>query len=184
MIRDPQGSYTASVEDGLSLTLLVPIAGAALLLSDHLRTPYDDLFDRIGLEEGTGPDLLRAIARRESGFRANSVSPPNNNGTRDYGIMQINEVTARALGVDDPTTLSEGNGRVERSIRLAARFIRMLWRELGAQANLYTVVAAYNAGSPAIRDRGIFNTPYVWTVLYHHQLYTFGSLLRQKGGPA
>ena len=185
MIRDPAGGFEAIVgtEGTLNLTLLVGVAGAGILVADHIRTPYDDLFDRIGPEEGAAPDLLRALARQESGFRADVVSAPNRNGTRDYGLMQINETTARALGVD-PQSLVTGAGRVERSIRTAARLLRQLRTELGSKLNTYTLIAAYNAGAPAIRARGIFNMPYTSSVAYHWQLYTLGSLLRTSGGTA
>src|SRR5436309_1517542 len=33
---------------------------------------------------------LTAISGAESGFGANVISPPNTNGTRDYGVFQVN----------------------------------------------------------------------------------------------
>lgn len=41
-----------------------------------------------------GTDLVRAvaIASLESGFKTDAVSKPNRNGTRDYGLWQINSV--------------------------------------------------------------------------------------------
>ena len=183
-VSDPFGYFTASqVEAGeMSIYIVAPIVGvAALVGSSYTSTPYDRDFDLVGHEEEVDPDLLRAIGRQESNFRAGAVSPPNTNGTRDYGLMQINERTAVALGVQPGALIPPAPGHVVRSITLAARLLRAVRRELGERANYWTVIAAYNAGSPAILRRGIFNQPYVSSVAFHHQMYVLGSLIR-KGG--
>ena len=155
--------------------VILTAAAGAVVLADHGHTPFDALFERVGLEQSVDPDLLRAIARRESSFVASAVSPPNANGTRDYGLMQINEATARALGRDAAKLLDP-----EYNVRTAVELLKRLKQELGSQFDSMTWVAAYNAGSPAIKARGIFNVVYVSGVVFHWLAYT---LARQaKGG--
>lgn len=37
------------------------------------------------------PERLEAFARLESGLNPSAVSPPNRDGSRDYGLLQINQ---------------------------------------------------------------------------------------------
>lgn len=179
------GIKASAAEGGnLKLEILVSAVGAGLLVVEHMETPFDLIFTRVGKQEGADPDLLRAIARKESRFNPAAISPPNANGSRDYGIMQMNDITARALGIDPRSLITSASSpnltTVEFAVRSSARLIRRLWSELREKANIYTLIAAYNAGSPAIRQRGIFNTSYVFEVFYHQQLYTLASLLRGR----
>jgi hypothetical protein len=45
---------------------------------------------RLELPAGITVDRLSAIALVESGRRVDAVSPPNRDGSRDFGIMQLN----------------------------------------------------------------------------------------------
>lgn len=57
------------------------------------------------LPPGITADRLRTIATVESGLRADAVSPPNRNGTRDFGLMQINSIHIGKPGF--PVTVEE-----------------------------------------------------------------------------
>lgn len=164
---------------------VIPLVGVAALVGTQYRdTPFDREFDEAEAREQVGGDLLRAIARHESGFNPAAISPPNKNKTRDYGLMQINEVTARRFGFAGRELVAGGTVGVDvavrRSVTIAAQLLKAVRTELGDKGNLYTMVAAYNAGSGAIKKRGIFNTAYVQSVLLHHQMYVLGSLIRSK----
>ena len=100
---------------------------------------------RYGLPEG----LLAAVAQRESGLRADAVSPA---GAR--GLMQLMPGTARELGVDpmDPAQAVDG----------AARYLR---RQLDAFGSLDLALAAYNAGPGDVRRHGGI-PPYAETRAY------------------
>jgi soluble lytic murein transglycosylase-like protein len=141
-------------------------------VKSHITIPFEATFKEAGSTFQVDPNLLAAIARVESNFNAGAVSPANTNGTRDYGIMQINETTARHYGYD-PTALVDNVGD---SLTVAARYLVDLKHELGGAFANNTLVAAYNAGAPAILSRGIFNTDYVAKVTYHWTLYTMGRL--------
>jgi len=88
---------------------------------------------------GLDPFLLSAVARRESGYRQDAVSPKG-----AVGVMQLMPATARALGVDpfDMAANVEGG---------AAYLASLLRRYRGDAA---TALAAYNAGPGAVARYG------------------------------
>jgi soluble lytic murein transglycosylase-like protein len=158
----------------VTLTLTVAAGAAALLVTDHLRTPYDQLFDSAALKHGIPGELPRAIARVESSFRPNARNDKNDPGEgADIGLMQINERTARALK-RDVSLLNDPAYNLE----TACLLLVSLRRELGPKFSLMTWAAAYNAGAPAIRRRGVFNQAYASSVVWHALLYQIASGLR------
>lgn len=159
----------------LVLTLAVTAAAGAALVADYLATPFDSIFEAEEKYSAVPATLLSAIARQESGFRASVVGMPNSNGTRDYGLMGINDATARALKLEVSQLLDPAY-----NVRAGARILNALARELGAQWSPYTWVAAYNAGSPAILKRGVFNVGYASAVTWHWQLYRLAQLLQGR----
>jgi len=54
-------------------------------------------FHKAGQRYGVSPDLLRAIAKKESNLNP-SATNHNGNGTIDIGLMQINSIWADQLG--------------------------------------------------------------------------------------
>lgn len=109
--------------------------------------------DRFNLPE----NLLRAIATAESGLNPSAVFRGNDPGEGDdIGLFQVNERTGARLGYSrDQLLIPELNAEA------AARLLVSLKRELGASYTFDAWIAAYNAGAPAIRKRGIFNSAYV-----------------------
>lgn len=75
------------------------------------------------------PHTIVGIAKRESGLDPAAVSAPNRDGSRDYGLMQINDRNFAWLGLT-------ANGALDpcRSIAAAARLLASLSR--------------YNTGNP------------------------------------
>jgi len=74
-----------------------------------------DLFDKYFGDEA---NIARAIAQAESGMREDAISKPNWNGTRDRGIMQINDCHADKVGGNlDALLDKETNIRVAKQIR-------------------------------------------------------------------
>lgn len=65
----------------------------------------------------TGDDvaIAVAVALAESGGRYAAVSPPNFNGTRDYGLWQINSVHAQ-LFAQYPTWWDASNGKMAKDV--------------------------------------------------------------------
>lgn len=114
---------------------------------------YQDSFQRWGEATGVDPFLLMGIARRESAFNNEAVSPV---GAR--GLMQLMPGTAAhvssQLGIDKPSLNELFDPEV--NIRLGSTYIRdMLARYSG---NRIAATAAYNAG-PGRVDRWLREAP-------------------------
>jgi soluble lytic murein transglycosylase-like protein len=58
---------------------------------------YMPLADAVSARLGLDPNILRAIIARESNWTPEAVGKPNRDGTRDYGLVQLNEKTAATL---------------------------------------------------------------------------------------
>lgn len=69
----------------LSLAMAIFTAGAA-----QAANQYDQCFTEAAQKYSLDPVLLKAIAKTESGFNPRAISQPNNNGSVDIGMMQIN----------------------------------------------------------------------------------------------
>jgi cell wall-associated NlpC family hydrolase len=104
-----------------------------------LSGPYASLFTAAGKKHGVDPALLSAVAKAESGYRANAVSKAG-----AQGLMQLMPSTARGLGVDpkDPAQAIDG----------AARLLSGYLRDYKGKTDL--ALAAYNAGPGAVRKYG------------------------------
>jgi soluble lytic murein transglycosylase-like protein len=97
--------------------------------------PYAELFNSAGQKYGVSPALLSAVAKQESGYKADAVSPA---GAR--GLMQLMPGTAKGLGVTnslDPAQAVDG----------AARMLRDLTKRFGSTE---LALAGYNAGPGAV----------------------------------
>lgn len=85
------------------------------------------------------PALVRAVAERESGFRADVVSKSG-----AIGEMQLMPGTARSLGVDPKD--------VAQNLRGGAAYLSQLMRRY--DGDLVRTLAAYNAGPKAVDKYG------------------------------
>ena len=100
--------------------------------------PYAAEFNRAGTTHGVDPNLLAAVARVESNYQPDAVSPAG-----AQGLMQFMPATANSMDVDpwNPTSAIDG----------AARYLANSHRIHG---NWPDAIAAYNAGDPAVTRRG------------------------------
>lgn len=89
---------------------------------------------------GVDPALVAAIARAESGFRADAGSAA---GAR--GLMQLMPSTAAGLGVTD---INDS----EQNLNAGARYLRQMLDQFGGDTE--TALAAYNAGPGAVTRYG------------------------------
>jgi len=103
-----------------------------------MSIPYASLFVAAGKKYHVDPALLAAMARAESGFNPNAMSPA---GAR--GLMQIMPEVAANLGVNpmDPAQAIDG----------AARLMKQNLQRFGSTP---LAVAAYNAGPGAVAQAG------------------------------
>jgi hypothetical protein len=137
------------VDEPAALTGAPGVRPAGLTADSVSGVPFADLFNRVGARRGVSPALLAAVAKVESGYRADAVSPAG-----ALGLMQIMPATAAGLGVDprDPAQAVDG----------AARILKANLREFGS---LPLALAAYNAGGGAVRQHGGI-PPYAETQAY------------------
>lgn len=61
------------------------------------QTSMDDIFEEAAKTYGVPAQLLKAVAKAESGFNPNAVS-----GAGAIGVMQLMPATAQSLGVTNP----------------------------------------------------------------------------------
>ena len=88
----------------------------------------DTIFEEVSKEYGVNVNLLKAVAQAESGFDSQAVSSAG-----AMGIMQLMPATAESLGVEDPYDARQN---------------------ITGGAKMTLALAAYNAGSGAVRKYG------------------------------
>lgn len=104
------------------------------------ETAYDPFIDEVARENGLSAALIKAVALVESGFNAKAVSPKG-----AQGLMQLMPGTAARYNVNDAFDPLE-------NLRAGAAHLRDLLDEFGGDLTL--ALAAYNAGSAAVRRYG------------------------------
>lgn len=104
------------------------------------KTKYDAYFKAAAKKYNVSESLLKAIAKAESNFNPNDVSSAG-----AMGIMQLMPETAKSLGVKDAFD-------PEQNIMGGAKCISQKLKEFDGNVSL--ALAAYNAGSGAVRRNG------------------------------
>ena len=102
------------------------------------------MIEKVAIEKNVDPCLAKAIARAESGFNPDAVSPKG-----AIGIMQLMPDTAKRFKVDDIYN-------PEQNINGGIKYLKFLLDLF--PGNLRKVIAAYNAGENRVkRDNGVPN---------------------------
>lgn len=110
-------------------------SGAAQKAAD-----MDDIFTRAASQYGISENLLKAVAKAESGFDPSSVSRAG-----AQGVMQLMPSTAASMGVADPLD-------AEQNIMGGARYLSQKISQYNGDVKL--ALAAYNAGSGNVAKYG------------------------------
>lgn len=103
----------------------------------HVDAPFSSLIVEAARAYAVDPRLVAAVARRESRFNPNAVSPVG-----ACGVMQLMPSTARMFGIADIFDPRE-------NIFGGVRYLRMLLDNY--QGNVDLALAAYNAGPGAVQ---------------------------------
>jgi soluble lytic murein transglycosylase-like protein len=144
----------ASMEAHPFFTVPWPETVSMLNLADCEPLPAEQLNayiqDASG-REGVEADLLRAVIRKESGFRPCAVSPKG-----AQGLMQLMPSTAAMLSVSDPFDSRQ-------NIDAGTRLLKQLLTRYSGDLSL--ALSAYNAGTGAVERFGGV-PPYPETVNY------------------
>jgi len=114
---------------------------------------HDYCFNYAAQRFGVKPSLLYAIAKVESGFNPYAIDW-DNNGTYDYGVMQINTVWYKELGVKQWLKLKH----VCFNIQVGAWILAQCQQRYG---NVLKAIACYHSGSGSIQN----NQSYVNSVV-------------------
>ena len=134
---------TANISD---FTPEVGPPGAAAIAPRLVPTGPDpgaveSMVRREAAAQGVPPDLMANLAKQESRFKQNKISPKG-----AIGVMQLMPNTAKGLGVD-PNDL-------EQNIHGGVKYYKQLMDQFGGDH--VRAVAAYNAGPDTIeKDKGI-----------------------------
>jgi soluble lytic murein transglycosylase-like protein len=117
---------------------------------------------------GFEPNLIGAMAKVESNFNPNAISPPNTNGTRDYGLLQINSVNFSKLSLDVANVLDP-----DINLNAAVSLLKDYQSQLADAGHtaINEVVSAYNEGVRGLETYGIRNITYVASVMGYSLLY-------------
>ena len=134
-----------SNDDASSFSNVLATEEAALNSANNVTHPagtvtYADLFNEAAATYGVDVNLLTAIAKQESNFKADAVSSAG-----AIGIMQLMPATAESLGVSDPYDARE-------NIMGGAKYIRQMLDRYDGDVTL--ALAAYNAGSGNVAKYG------------------------------
>jgi len=138
-----QGNLPISGTQGAADAYASPTSFAGTLRSRSISSgsfDLDAIFDAAGQKYNISPNLLKAVAKVESNFKADATSKVG-----AMGIMQLMPGTARYLGVDDPYN-------AEQSIMGGAKYLREQLDRFDGDVEL--ALAAYNAGWPAVIKHG------------------------------
>ncbi len=100
----------------------------------------ETLIGKYSALNGLDPDMVRAVVQQES-----SGNPRDVSAAGAQGLMQLMPGTSRMYGVTDPFD-------PEQNISAGTRHLANLMREF--KNDLPTALAAYNAGSGAVRKAG------------------------------
>lgn len=163
-----------SVKTSTGLAIALTLGVAAWTLKRYADPPYRAEIEPAAKMSNIDPALMFAIAEAESAFNARAISPPNKNGTRDYGLFQINESTARSYGIE-PTRLV---GDAELAAKTAARLLVDNAHTLLSKDKLTTpnLISSFNQGVGNVLNHGILNTAYVSKVQLAALLYSLARI--------
>jgi hypothetical protein len=107
---------------------------------EPVKTDLDRIFAEASARYGVPVNLIKAVAKAESGFRADAVSPSG-----AQGIMQLMPATARGLGVTDSFDPVQ-------NIMGGTQYLRDALSRF--DGNVEYALAAYNAGPGAVVKYG------------------------------
>jgi soluble lytic murein transglycosylase-like protein len=130
-----------------------PVIPAAIPAARPADLTPQELITQAAIHAGLPPALVHSVARAESGYRQDAVSPKG-----AIGLMQLMPGTAAAMNADplDPTQNAEAG----------AKYLRNLLEKYENDPHQVSkAVAAYNAG-PAAVDKYDGIPPYAETIQY------------------
>lgn len=138
-VTDAGGVITTNIDTDMATG---GVSDFASQLDEQLKTgtSLERIFDQAAQTYGVDVELLKAMAKAESGFDPNATSKSG-----AMGIMQLMPTTAKGLGVTDAYD-------PEQNIMGGAKYIASLLDKY--DGNVSYALAAYNAGSGNVDKYG------------------------------
>lgn len=130
------------------LELMGKIKGYCIVMMLFIATAAEAdplCFDEAGMQYGINPQILRAIARVESGFNPRAVNW-NTNGSYDFGVMQINSSWGHTYGEEWWSTLGDPCTNIKAGAMILASCMKKYgytWEGIGC----------YNSQTPGKRNK-------------------------------
>ncbi|SFG24366.1 lytic transglycosylase domain-containing protein [Oribacterium sp. WCC10] len=115
-------------------------AAGTSTVTNTTASGLEAIFQKAARTYGISENILKTVAKYESDFKTTAVSKAG-----AMGIMQLMPATAKSLGVTDPFD-------PEQNIMGGAKLLASNLKEFGGDLKL--ALAAYNAGSGAVRKYG------------------------------
>ncbi|MEC9341103.1 MAG: lytic transglycosylase domain-containing protein [Pseudomonadota bacterium] len=109
---------------------------SAAAIPPEVRARIDGIIERLAPSYALEPELVKAVVRVESSYRADAVSSKN-----AQGLMQLIPATQKRFGVENPWD-------PEQNLRGGMTYLSWLMGQFEGQVPL--VLAAYNAGENAV----------------------------------
>jgi soluble lytic murein transglycosylase-like protein len=131
----PAAAVAGFEEDDFVPPAEAPPAPPAALPAIAVRSDPKTLVRDAARRSGLPPEFVESVAKVESAFRPDAVSPKG-----AVGVMQLMPETAKTLGADPRDT--------EQNIDAGTRLLRDLL--IKYQGDVVKALAAYNAGSGAV----------------------------------
>lgn len=151
-------NYSAKTEELPMKTLAtrhIKTKPAAMQTNTSSRYGLENIVESAANKFGIAPELLKAVAKVESGLNPMAVS-----SSGAMGLMQLMPGTAASLGVNNPfDSVENAEG--------GARYLKSLLDKYGGDAKM--ALAAYNAGPGAV-DRYGGVPPYSETISYLNKI--------------
>ena len=108
--------------------------------SNYSTRPFSEIIKQASHKYGVAEDIIHAVIQQESSFNPTAVS-----SCGAMGLMQLMPSTAESLGVEDAYN-------AEQNIMGGTFYLKQKLDEF--DGNLPLALAAYNAGSGAVRKHG------------------------------
>lgn len=133
----PSEMWSVSVER-LAMPTMASSTATPTTTAGSEAASYSEMFRSAGERYGIAPELLSAVARKESSFDPQAVSPAG-----AQGLMQLMPTVAASLGIDPFNPAEAIDGAAHLLSLHAARF-----------GSIELALAAYNAGPTAVVRHG------------------------------
>lgn len=123
------------------------------------KEQYDALIEREAQRQNLPPEIVHAVIRAESAYRATAISQAG-----AVGLMQLMPATARRFDVRNRVD-------AEQNVRGGTQYLRWLLDRFDGDLRL--ALAGYNAGEGAVEKHGNRVPPYRETRDYVRKIYAY-----------